>query len=46
MTNYDKAKQNYERGLWTKEMIKTLVAKNKLSAEDFKKITGEDYATE
>lgn len=43
MTNMEMAKKNFERGLWTEDMLKRLVEKEKISAEDFKKITGKDY---
>ena len=43
MTTKEMAKKNYERGLWTKEMIATLVAKGALSEEDYKEIVGENY---
>lgn len=46
MTNHETAKKNYDRGLWTKEMLETLVKKNKISAEQFKEITGEEYVAE
>ena len=41
--NLDIAKKNYERGLWTKEMIVNLVSKGKLTDAEYKDITGEDY---
>ena len=43
MTTKEMAKKNYERGLWTKEMIAALVAKGVLSEGDHKEIVGEDY---
>lgn len=43
MTTKDLAKKNYDRGLWTKEMIAALVKKGALYADDYKEITGEDY---
>ena len=43
MTNFDLAKKNYQRGLWSKEMLATLVKKGKLTAEQYKEIVGEDY---
>lgn len=41
--NYEKYKGYYERGLWTKAMLKNVVAKGKLTAEEYEEITGEAY---
>lgn len=41
--NKDKVKQWYEWGIWTKDMVKNAVAKDKLSKEDYLYITGEVY---
>lgn len=41
--NKDIAKKNFERGLWTKGMLKALVTKARLTAEEYKEITGEKY---
>lgn len=41
--NFDIAKKNYDRGLWTNEMIANLVAKGKLSEADYESITGQAY---
>ncbi|ERM23984.1 TPA: XkdX family protein, partial [Clostridioides difficile] len=30
-------------GNWTKEQVKTAVEKNKITASEYKEITGEDY---
>lgn len=43
MTTKEMAQKNYDRGLWTKEMIAALVKKGALTADDYKEITGEDY---
>lgn len=43
MTTKEMAKKNYDRGLWTKEMIIAIVKMNGLTADDYKEITGEDY---
>lgn len=43
MTNKEMAKKNFDRNLWTEDMLKRLVDNGKLSAEDFKEITGKDY---
>ena len=34
------AKKNYDRGLWTVEMLQALVDKGKLTQEDMDKIVG------
>ena len=33
----------YKNGNWTKEQVKTAVAKNKITSTEYKEITGEDY---
>ncbi|HGT1684116.1 TPA: XkdX family protein, partial [Clostridioides difficile] len=33
----------YKNGNWTKEQVKTAVEKNKITASEYKEITGEDY---
>jgi hypothetical protein len=43
MTIKEMAKKNYERGLWTIEMLHRLVEVGKLTAIEFKEITGEDF---
>lgn len=40
-TYYEKAKEKYEAGLWTKAMLRVLVTKGKLTAEEYAEITGE-----
>ena len=44
MLDKEKVKQWYSWGLWSKEMIANAVARKKLTTEDYKEITGEDYA--
>jgi hypothetical protein len=46
MTVKEMAKKNYERGLWTIEMLHRLVEVGKLTAIEFKEITGEDFIEE
>lgn len=41
--NYDAVKYNYEKGLWSKIMVKMAVKKGIITAEQYKEITGEDY---
>ena len=36
-------KQNYKKGLWTIETVKKAVKTGRITAEEFKEITGEDY---
>lgn len=38
-----KIKEWYEAGYWTTEMVRNAVIKGKITAEEFKKITGTDY---
>ncbi|MPM22553.1 hypothetical protein SDC9_69010 [bioreactor metagenome] len=46
MTTKELAKKNYDRGLWSKDMLKALVRKGTVSftAVDYEEITGETYA--
>ena len=39
---YEMAKKNYPR-LWNIDMLRTLVDKGRITPEQFKEITGEDY---
>lgn len=39
---YEMAKKNYPR-LWNIDMLRTLVYKGRITPEQFKEITGEDY---
>lgn len=41
--DYAKIKDYYDRGLWTKEMVKGAVVMNKITEIQYKEITGEDY---
>lgn len=36
-------KRWYESGLWTDKMVRTAVAKKKLTPEQYKEITGKSY---
>lgn len=42
--NYNTVKRNYERGLWSIAMVKMAVRKGIITKEEFKEITGQDYA--
>ena len=41
---FEKIKLYYEAGLWDIERVKNAVEKGKITAEQFKEITGQDYA--
>jgi len=43
MSWFEKVKFYYERGLWDIERVKNAVIKGKITAEQFKEITGQDY---
>lgn len=38
------AKRYYDMGFYTKEQVKVFVAAGKITAEQYKEITGEDYS--
>jgi uncharacterized XkdX family phage protein len=40
--SFEIIKHNYERGLWSIQMVRTAVKKGVITAEQFKEITGED----
>lgn len=40
MTLKDMAKKNYDRGLWTREMLQALVEKGKLTKAEAEEIIG------
>lgn len=40
---FEKAKDYYERGLWSKAQLRALVTKGKLTAGEYEEITGEQY---
>ena len=37
-------KKNYEKGLWSKAMVKMAVKKGVITKEEYKEITSEEYA--
>lgn len=41
-SNYDIAKHNYERGLWTASMLEKLVERGKLTQAEYEDIIGEN----
>nr|DAP73146.1 MAG TPA: hypothetical protein [Caudoviricetes sp.] len=40
---YELVKRNYDRGLWTAQMVRLAVRKGVITKEQFKEITGQDY---
>lgn len=46
MTTKDIAKKNFERGLWSVEMLVKLVNKGKLTSTDYEEIVGSAYIEE
>ena len=44
--NYERIKYYFESGLWSIPMVRTAVRKGIITVEEFKEITGEDFATE
>lgn len=42
--NFETVKRNYERGLWNAVMVKMAVRKGVITKEQYKEITGRDYA--
>lgn len=42
--NFETIKKNYERGLWSVSMVKMAVRKGIITKEQYKEITGKDYA--
>lgn len=43
MTNFEMALKNYDRGLWTDDMLVKLVGKGKITSAQYEEITGEAY---
>jgi len=41
--NFNSIKRNYDRGLWTKVMVKTAVKKGLITKQQYQEITGEQY---
>lgn len=44
--NFDTIKNNFDRGLWTANMVRKAVQKGVISISEFTSITGEDYSTD
>ena len=43
--NYNKVKEYYDRGLWSKTRVRNAVGKW-ISADEYQEITGEEYMSE
>ena len=43
--NYNKVKEYYDRGLWSKTRVRNAVGKW-ITADEYKEITGEEYTSE
>lgn len=41
--NFDTIKRNFDRGLWSKQMVKMAVRKGIITKEQYEEITGEFY---
>lgn len=42
--NFKMIKKNYDKGLWSKQMVKIAVKKGVITKEEYKEITSEEYA--
>lgn len=42
--NFATVKKNYDRGLWSKAMVKMAVRKGVITKDQYQEITGEVYA--
>ena len=42
--NFETVKRNYDRGLWNTAMVKMAVRKGVITKEQYREITGQDYA--
>lgn len=41
--NYELIKKNYDKGFYTKKILRLLVARKLLTKAEYKEITGDDY---
>ena len=41
---FEMAKRNYDRGFWSVEMLRTFTALGRITAAEYREITGEEYA--
>ena len=42
--NFETVKRNYDKGLWNAVMVKMAVKKGIITKEQYKEITGKEYA--
>ena len=42
--NFNMIKRNFDKGLWSKQMVKMAVRKGVITKEQYKEITNEEYA--
>ncbi len=42
--SFEIIKKNYNRGLWTKQMVRKAVEKNVITGEQYEEITGEKFS--
>ncbi|NJJ36681.1 XkdX family protein [Clostridioides difficile] len=43
MLGFEKIKYYYNNNIWTKEMVKNAVLKEKITAKEYKEIIGKNY---
>ena len=41
--NFEIVKKNYDKGLWTKQLVRMAVRKGVITKEQYTEITGENY---
>ena len=41
--SFEIIKRNFDRGLWTKQMVAVAVRKGIITPDEYEEITGEDY---
>lgn len=41
--NFDIVKRNFDKGLWTKQLVKMAVKKGVITSEQYEEIVGEKY---
>lgn len=41
--NFEIVKRNYDKGLWTKQLVRMAVRKGVITKEQYTEIVGEDY---
>lgn len=41
--NFEIVKKNYDKGLWTKQLVRMAVRKGVITKAQYTEITGEDY---